>query len=306
MNAEVLPERLEDLVDHNHTKPVTSVLKRGQVHATAFNEEKIALAFMRAVEASGKTKTESEAKDFAKKVMGKLEQERGNYKHSGRRIPGVEDVQDAIVEVCEDEITWDLVMDLKKEGTRTDPDRMYERLRPHIREIDSTVFFYSRYREQREEVRERLVALPFDLEFDSTDKQLQIHAAHSATAHKFNSEAIRTLILERTNVGYADATAATKRVGDFIANRGTEQEVTSDEIIAIIDAALMERGHRGDNLLGGRRVSMTIDDVIQIAGQKSKENSNVIKNNPEAFNIGIAELISKEYALRTIFDSAVT
>ena len=38
---------------------------------------------------------------------------------------------------------------------------------------------------------------------------------------------------------------------------------------------------------------------------KSTENSNIVNNNPEAVNLGIAELVLKQWALDTIFSSEV-
>ncbi len=39
--------------------------------------------------------------------------------------------------------------------------------------------------------------------------------------------------------------------------------------------------------------------------QKSTENSNIVNNNPEAVNLGLAELILKQWALDTIFSPEV-
>jgi anaerobic ribonucleoside-triphosphate reductase len=67
----------------------------------------------------------------------------------------------------------------------------------------------------------------------------------------------------------------------------------------------MESGYSQHDVLGGRKLSITLDDVDQLILSKSAENSNIKKNNPEAVNLGIAELALKEKALRDVYDDDV-
>jgi len=67
----------------------------------------------------------------------------------------------------------------------------------------------------------------------------------------------------------------------------------------------MERGYKPSQGLGGRRISLTLDDVRGFIFGRSVENSNIKSNNPEAVNLAIAEMALKEFALREVFDEDV-
>jgi len=54
-----------------------------------------------------------------------------------------------------------------------------------------------------------------------------------------------------------------------------------------------------------KMIGMPIYDLKQLILSKSKENSNVVANNPEAVNLAIAETILKKYALRELFSPEV-
>jgi len=299
---------LEELIKEKPRRgPITAILKRDSDIPESFDLSKISSAVKKASFASGEDYSEEKADSLASEVMVNLRMKE-TYEHSGRAIPNVEDIQDEVINVLTQRNASRL-----SESISSKIDVSSEILHPIILEelktkgeLDPTPAFYTQYRAVRDEVRKRLVDIPFNVEFDSTDRQLQIHNVEgNGNSHKFDAERLTTLILERTSVNYGDAQSAVKRVSDFLAHRKTNGTIGKDEIVAIIDAALMEKGYPKSQTLGGKNLSITFDDVNQLIYKRSVENSNIKVNNPEAVNLGIAELVLKELALREVFGEDV-
>jgi len=297
------PESLEDLMKIKPRRHVRAIVKRDGAEIESFDVNKISDAVGKASHASGKNYSAEETNQFSLQVMAQLESAE-KFSHSRGDIPHVNDVQDAVLETfkCGEARK---AAHLAVERLGLDFDAAYQMAIEIVNEYDPTGAFYARYKEGRDRVRENLVNLPFELRFDSTDKQLQVDAVQNGKPHQFNKDALMVLILERTNVAYDDARSAVKRVEEVLAQRKSTTPIGTQEIIAVIDAALMEKGYTRDNLVGGRQMSITLDDVEQMIMSRSVENSNIKSNNPEAVNLGIAELVLKELALRKVFDEDV-
>lgn len=314
----IWPKTLEDLMEEPPRKPVKAILKRnGEV--VFFDLTKIAEAVRKASKASGIYYSDSDVMKFAEEVKSLLEAHTGPFGHSGSFIPHTDDLQDAVLEVF-DERNIRNISNLVSERFGQNYQEVYTTFRGVLKEgreknkesgkdevilIDPTGTFYQRYMEARDTVREKLVHLPFDIELDTTDTQLQIKAVSNGRAHTFNAEAIKNLILNRTTANYNDAVFAVKKVQQILAARTSDKPVSADEFVLMIDYALMERGYSKDGLLGGGRLNITLEEIDKLIFSKSVENSNIQANNPEAVNLGIAELALKELALRRIFDDDV-
>ncbi len=84
----------------------------------------------------------------------------------------------------------------------------------------------------------------------------------------------------------------------------TCKTVNTTLIRELVNNELAERGYRSQlrdlSLYGVPR-----DFVEKLMFTKSTENSNIVNNNPEAVNLGIAELVLKQWALDTIFSARV-
>ncbi len=303
------PESLESLLEKPAKRKITAVLKRDDTRPVRFDLGKIVDAVGKAASASGINYSEQERLQFAEEVERKLGANEDTFKHSGKAIPAVEDIQDTVEEVF-DETNAERISRGLSEEMRIPYEEIYPYTLKVIKGngdsmIDPTGYFYKRYRDSRARVRERLIHLPVAINLDSTDKQLLIHKVDSGTAYTFNFDALAQIILERTNVSFDDAEAAVKRTEQVLALRKTDKPVSTEEITSIVDLALMERGYEKDDLLNGRKVNIGLDDVDQIIFKKSVENSNIQANNPEAVNLGIAELALKEYAFREVYDNEV-
>ncbi|MFH1503209.1 MAG: anaerobic ribonucleoside-triphosphate reductase [Candidatus Diapherotrites archaeon] len=304
-----IPDSLDELLTPKLGKPITAIIKRGEKTKTVkYTPEKIVDAVRKASVASGINYNEEHLKNFVVRVGEKLQsvtQENGFFKYSEKKTPRVEDVEEAVFETFDDLNAEILSKSISDEWSSVEYNKILPKMREMVKGVDSTGAFYRRYKEGRELVREKLINLPFAVDFDSTDKQLGIHALDNGTASKFNSDVMELLIVENTSVSYEDARKAVKRLEEILANRKTSRLVEKEELLSIVDSSLMELGYAPKDLLGGRRVNISLDDIEQIIYSRSVENSNIQANNPEAVNLSIAELALKEYALREIFDEDV-
>ncbi|MCX6749124.1 MAG: ATP cone domain-containing protein [Candidatus Pacearchaeota archaeon] len=306
------PKTLDELLAPPAARAVRAVLKRDGKTITPFRPDKIAGAIRRASEASGKYYSLEFASELAERVRERLSNQSEPFGRSGRAIPTVEDVQDRVLEVFQDDNVRRAysIIETWVESTlgiqSLSPEQVSVVAEEIVKSVDPTGSVYEQYRERRKAVRERAVTFPFLIQLDATDKQLSIHQVVNGKPHSFDTKVIASLILEKTTgVNYEHAVAAAKRVEEVLAQRPTDSSIGAEEITAIVDASLMEAGYRGNNLLGGRRLSVTLDDVNQIIYSRSVENSNIQTNNPEAVNLGIAELVLKELSMREVFEPDV-
>ena len=299
------PKTLDELLKPKLGKPITAIIKRDNETPVEFERRAIANAVTKASIASGRNYDENTALEITQEVEENLRRVE-IFNHSKRNIPHVEDIQDEVINVLEKRNAREIGKSISSQIGIS-----FEEVYPVVlntfeeSKFDPTGDFYQRHRENRSEIRDRIVNLPFDVNFDATDRQLGIGKVYNGTEHKFNADKFTNLILERTNVSYDDAVAAVKKVELYLANRSNKQTVEKEEVISIIDATLMERGYSHHEGLNGRNVGITLEDVDQLTFSKSVENSNIKRNNPEAVNLGIAELALKEKALRDVFDEDV-
>lgn len=95
------------------------------------------------------------------------------------------------------------------------------------------------------------------------------------------------------------ASAVEKKVFDSGLRR-----ISTSLIRELVDNELFERGLNA-TLQKQTLIGMPTYDLEQLIFSKSKENSNITANNPEAINLAIAENTLKQYALRKVFSSEV-
>lgn len=299
-----LPNTLEELLEPRPGKEIVAIIKRNDSIPVPFERDMISSAVSKASKASGKNYDSGIIEEITSEVENKLKIKRV-FEHSEITIPHVEDIQDIVLEVFNERNARNLSSAISSR-LNLPLDHIYSSVIDSIKNFDSTGEFYKRYREQRSAVREKLINLPIDMGIDSTDKQLQIGSLNNGKSHKFDANLLMKFILDKTKVKYDDAYSTVKRVEEVLANRKGNKTVEKEELFSIIDASLMERGYSKNDVLGGRALSFTLDDLDQLIVNKSNENSNIKINNPEAVNLGIAELVLKEKALREIFDTDVS
>lgn len=300
---DIFPKSLEELLKPKEGDIPTAIFKRNS-ELEAFNIEKIRKVIEKAALASGVSYDSNRINSLTELVIRNLTRVKGNFPKSGRLIPSVEDVQDAVLRSF-NQMNADEATKLISEKLGINYEEAYPVIEDIVKRFDPTGKYYERYMGERAKVREKMLQMPFSIKIDTTDQQLRLQDVSKGESQRFNNQDLIRLIIERTGVKYDDAVSAVKKVERFLALRENMNPISSEEISLMIDSALMEKGYQGDRLLGGRRIKLTIDDINGMVISKSNENSNIKNNNPEAVNLGIAELALKEFALREIYDSDV-
>jgi anaerobic ribonucleoside-triphosphate reductase len=249
-----------------------------------FSAQKIELAIDRAVEdVARKTQTpknEGLACKITELVIQQLNNPQSEFyvypAENGNRIPKIEDVQD-LVEIVLSENGETLV-----------------------------VATYKRYRKQREMAR-RNIRVRGDgtgKKVDVTDASLLLVESSSQNLNlPWDRKRIVKQILDKTDLSVEIAINVAKSVE----NRIIASDLTTigtPLIRELVNNELAERGFSHQlRDLSLYRVSK--DFLENLMYSKSTENSNIVNNNPEAVNMGIAELVLKQWALDTIFTPEV-
>ena len=248
-----------------------------------FSWQKIELAIDRAVEDVARKHQMAKNEGLASKVTDQVLQQLGNpvsefYVHpddNGKRIPKIEDVQD-LVEIA-----------LAEQGETL------------------VVATYKRYRKQREIARRNIRVRGNDAgNVDVTDASLLLVESSSKNVNlPWDRKRIVKQILDKTDLSIELAINVAKSVENRII--GGDLSIISTTLIReLVNNELMERGHLQQlRDLSLYRVSK--DYLENLMFTKSTENSNIVNNNPEAVNLGVAELVLKQWALDTIFSPEV-
>jgi anaerobic ribonucleoside-triphosphate reductase len=194
----------------------------------------------------------------------------------GRRVPCIEDVQD-LVEVSMAEAGETLL-----------------------------VASYKRYRRKREVARSliRVRGEHVPDAVDVTDASLLlVESTTDNVTLPWDNQRIVNAITEHTDLPVEVAVGVAKAVENRIID-SEMQTVNTTLIRELVNNELAERGHH-THLRDLSIYGVPKDFVESLMYQKSTENSNIVNNNPEAVNLGLAELILKQWALDTIFSPEV-
>jgi len=248
-----------------------------------FSRKKIEMAIHHSVEEvarkEGCPRNEGLASKITAQVIEQLENPRSEfYVHldaRDQRIPLIEDVQD-LVEIILAENGETLV-----------------------------VAAYKRYRKQREIAR-RKIRVRGDAKdrVDVTDASLLLVESNSSTVTlPWNRKRIVKQILDKTELAVDTAISIAKSVENRIIG-GQMATVNTTLIREMVNNELAERGFQAQ-LRDLSVYGVPLDYVNNLMFSKSNENSNIVNNNPEAVNLGIAELVLKQWALDTIFDDHI-
>jgi anaerobic ribonucleoside-triphosphate reductase len=249
-----------------------------------FRREKIVNAVRKAVEAvaqsTGTQPDEELPGRIADEVMAHLNEPAGEYfvksDGAGKRIPCIEDVQD-LVEV------------LLAESGET-----------------FVVAAYKRYRRKRELARQliRVRGGTANGNVDVTDASLLLVESSSRDMTlPWDRARIVNQIIAKTRLPPEVATNVAKNVENWVISSGI-QAVNTTLIRELVNNELTERGFQ-DKLRDLSLYGVPRDYTERLMFSKSTENSNIVNNNPEAVNLGIAELVLKQWALDTIFSPEV-
>ncbi len=249
-----------------------------------FRKEKIENAIQRAFDEVNREqqlpRREQVASKIAEQVVAQLTNPSSEYyvypDDQGKRIPNIEDVQD-LVEIVMAESGEALV-----------------------------VASYKRYRKAREMARGRIRVRGGNqnARIDVTDASLLlVESTTQNVTLPWDRQRIVKQIIDKTSLSVEEAINIAKSVENRIIG-GEIACVNSTLIRELVNNEITERGFNAQlRDLSLYRVSREYVETLMFS--KSTENSNIVNNNPEAVNLGIAELVLKQWALDTIFSREV-
>jgi len=184
---------------------------------------------------------------------------------------------------------------------------------PHIEEIQDLVEeilmrsdylrtskAYILYRQKRAERRTQLqVRVESQQGGNSTDVALLVSPDTKAEYHPWDKMRIAEALQVESGLEEKEAFDVASAVERRIFKSGLKR-ISTALIREITDNELFERGHQA-HLQKQISIGLPKHDIDQLIFHKSKENSNVAANNPEAIGHSISETIQKQYALQEIF-----
>jgi len=163
---------------------------------------------------------------------------------------------------------------------------------------------YILYRDRRARAREALqVRKAVHARNNSTDISLLVDTESQDEVRPWHKSKIADALIVEADVAEELAHEIASAVERRLVHSGLTR-ISTSLIRELVDNELFERGltarlHRQATL------GIPKYDLKMIIHSKSKENSNIAQNNPEAINLAIAETTLKQYALQEIFSDEV-
>lgn len=195
-------------------------------------------------------------------------------KKFGSQIPSIEEIQDAVEKV------------LMETG--------------HAK----TAKAYILYRERRAHARRSLrVRKKIQGHADTTDMSLLVTPAARDELVPWNKAKITFALQKEAGLDITLASEIASAVETKIINSNYRQ-ISTTLVRELVDNELFERGLSA-KLKRQTLIGVPIYDLEKVILTKSKENSNIATNNPEAVNLCIAETVLKQYALQRIFSEDI-
>ena len=245
-----------------------SVVKRDG-RSVPFDKSKIADAIFQAATAVGGEDRQT-AEDLAEIVTVFLE---NNY--SEDTPPGIEDIQDLVEKT------------LIETG--------------HAR----TAKAYILYRERRSRLRDMLrVRKAVRADRNTTDISLLVDPGSSDELLSWDKSKIAGALVKEAEFDEPTAYEIASAVEKKVFGSGM-QRISTALIRELVDNELFERGYER-SLKKQAMIGMPKYDLEQLIFSKSRENSNITANNPEAINLTIAEHTLKQFALERVFSEEVS
>ena len=243
-------------------------IRKRDGRVVTFDESKIADAIFKAACAVGGS-DRSLAEELAAVVTMFLEK---NYEG---RVPGIEDIQDMVEKV------------LIETG--------------HAK----TAKAYILYRDRRARIREQMqVRKPTASKASTTDMALLVDAGRHDEILPWDKAKIAAALVKEADLEQALADEIARAVEEKIFSSGIRRISTAPHPRAGRQRALRARPRPSASRCSSV-VGMPRYDLEQLIFSKSKENSNITANNPEAINLAIAETTLKQFALKEVFSKEV-
>ncbi|HUS59239.1 MAG TPA: anaerobic ribonucleoside-triphosphate reductase [Planctomycetota bacterium] len=163
---------------------------------------------------------------------------------------------------------------------------------------------YILYREKRAQVRQSIKVRKSTRGVgESTDISLLVDPGSRDELLPWDKTRIQQALIKEADLDPYDARKIAGTVEAKILNSGLSR-VSTSLIRELVDNELFDRGF-SSKLAKQSVIGMPKYDLDQLIFSRSKENSNITANNPEAINLAIAETTLKQYALQEVFSREV-
>ena len=248
---------------------ITNVVKRDGT-IMAFDKAKITGAIFAAARAVGGDDRKL-ADELASLVLSFLER-----RFDAETPPGIEEIQDMVEKV------------LIETG--------------HAKTAKAYILYRDRRADARESMRVRKDGVSSDAA-DSTDIHLLVDPVSHSEYFAWDRARISNALVREADLDQEEAISIAKAVEKRIMASGMSR-ISTSLIRELTDNELFERGHQ-KTLERQAVIGLPKYDIEKLILSKSKENSNIASNNPEAINLAIAETVLKQYALQEVFSPEV-
>jgi ribonucleoside-triphosphate reductase len=135
---------------------------------------------------------------------------------------------------------------------------------------------------------------------NSTDVHLQVKSLSNYDIHEWDSAKVVAALREECKLTKGDAEKIANTVYEELVAMG-KTEIDIQTLKMIVNYHLLKNGFNGAKLSGQVSVGMSLYDLDNLIREKSSENSNISRNNPEAIALIVAENTFKKYALKKVF-----
>ena len=246
---------------------MVDIIKKREGHLVPFDREKIYNAILSAMEAVGE-RDEHQARKVTDYVIYGLEVK---FK---KRTPSVEEIQDIVEELL-----------VESSLTRV-------------------AQAYIIYRNQKNELRKKLLVRNEEKTYkSSTEMSLLVSTSTKETVTPWERSRIIEALIKEAEISPSIAQKIAKKVEEKVLNLNLNN-ISTTLIRELVDNELFTGGYE-KKWLKQKIIGMPTYDLKRLLFSKTKENSNIATNNPEAINLAIAENTIKQYMLQEVFSNKV-
>lgn len=246
---------------------MVEMIKKREGNLVPFNQEKIYNAILAAMEAA-EERNELQARKITDHVIYRLEV---NFE---KRTPLVEEIQNIVEE------------QLIEAG------------------LSKVAKAYILYRHKRNEIRKKLYVRNGGKEYkNTTEMSLLVSTSTKETVTPWDRNKIVDALCKEAQITIGIARKIAKNVEEKIFSLNFSN-ISTSLIRELVDNELFARGYE-KSWNKQKIIGMPSYDLKRLFLSKTKENSNIATNNPEAINLTIAENTIKQYMLQEVFSQEV-
>lgn len=246
---------------------MVETIKKREGHLVPFDREKIYNAILSAMEAIGE-RDELQARKVTDYVIYRLEVK------FEKSTPSVEEIQDIVEE------------QLIESG------------------LTKVAKAYIIYRNKKNELRKKLLVRNEGKSYkSSTEMSLLVSTSTKETVTPWDRNKITEALVKEAKISPSVAQKIAKKVEEKVLKLNFSN-ISTALIRGLVDNELFTGGYE-KKWLKQKIIGMPIYDLERLFLSKTKENSNIATNNPEAINLAIAENTIKQYMLQEVFSQEV-